>query len=72
MPDYNRMAENSRNLAKHLLAHYFKLLFDSQGLRWDYDNQAEIESIVDEIIESIRAEIKAEAQDEANEKHEYN
>ena len=46
------MNENKR-IAKQYLTHYFKLLFESSGLRWDYDNQAEIEDIVDLIIKAV-------------------
>jgi len=53
------MNENKR-IAKQYLTHYFKLLFDSSGLRWDHDNQAEIEDIVDLIIKAVKEELEQE------------
>lgn len=36
--------------AKQTLVHYFKLLFEASGVRWNEDNEAEIEGVVDDII----------------------
>lgn len=45
-PDY------AREKAKSLLTHYIEILFQAAGLRWDEDNRAEIEDIVDCIIDA--------------------
>ena len=38
--------------AKHLLVHYFRLIAQRADIRWDGDNDAEIEDVVDLIIEA--------------------
>ena len=40
--------------ARQLLAGYFQMLFKATGLRWDDDNQLEIESIIDAILEAAQ------------------
>jgi hypothetical protein len=40
--------------AKDLLTHYFRLLFNASGLKWDSDNQVEIDQVVDEIIQAVK------------------
>ncbi len=41
-----------RAQAKHLLVHYFRLLFERAGLPFESDNQVELEEIVDSIIQA--------------------
>jgi hypothetical protein len=38
--------------AKRLLVHYFRTVFEAAGLRWDSDNQAEIETAVEYLIDA--------------------
>lgn len=38
--------------AKRLLVHYFQAVWEKAGLRWDSDNVAEVEAIVDELLEA--------------------
>ena len=33
--------------AKEILKHYFRLLFERASLRWDADNDAEIDTLVE-------------------------
>lgn len=40
----------NRENAKKLLCHYFKLVFERSGLKWDSDNEAEVREIVDLMI----------------------
>lgn len=51
---------NNRYLkdAKKLLVHYFEVLFEKQGVRFDSDNRAEIEDIVDNIVWGILEELR--------------
>jgi hypothetical protein len=42
--------------AKDILTHYFKLLFRQCGLKFDSDNQVELDQIVDEIIKASKEE----------------
>ena len=50
-----RRREYGRQRAAHLLAHYFSLLFDAAGQRWDLDNEAEMHELVDAIADMIGA-----------------
>lgn len=49
--------------AKSTLVHYFRTLFEANGLKWDSDNVTEVEGIVDDISMGVRKEIDEEAQD---------
>lgn len=50
------MSAEQRDDAKRLLVHYFKTAFVAAGLAWDdWDNTAEVESIVDAIADATRA-----------------
>lgn len=44
------------NQAKSLLAHYMRLIARQAGVNWDYDNDTEIEIVVDLIIEAAAEE----------------
>lgn len=50
---YPNQPERNREAAKRLLVHYFRVVMERNGGRFDYDNQVEIESIVDAIIEAV-------------------
>ena len=43
------MNENN-TMAAHTLKHYFRTMFEAQGLKWDSDNDAEIDGVVEGII----------------------
>lgn len=47
----------NRNYAKRLLVYYMQQAWEAAGLRWDSDNTAEVESIIDEIISAIKNEL---------------
>lgn len=48
----------SKNFAKQLLVYYIQQAWEAAGLDWDnYDNTAEVESIVDEIVSAIKDEL---------------
>jgi len=56
--------ETRRRAAGRLLAGYLKAAFQGAGLRWDSDNTAEAEDIIDIIFEEIADVRRAtEAQD---------
>ncbi len=40
-----------RDEAIHLLQHYFRTVWLKAGLKWDGDNNAEIEALVDALME---------------------
>lgn len=42
--------------AKDTLVHYFRTVFEEAGLKWDSDNVAEVEGIVDDIASGLEAE----------------
>ena len=46
--------------AKRLFIHYMKMLMEANGIRYDMDNQAELETIVDAIIEAAYEKVKEE------------
>lgn len=48
-----RYEGNRASDAKHVLVHYFRLCMEAGGLRWDSDNQAEIEGVIDNIVDVI-------------------
>ena len=43
----------SKQKAAILLSHYFQLVFKKAGMKWDSDNNMEMEQIVDEILEGV-------------------
>ena len=49
-----------RNDAKRLLTHYLRLVMEAAGERYDSDNEAEIESIVDCMIDAAKEELREE------------
>jgi hypothetical protein len=49
---------SKRDEAVKLLQHYFRLVADHAGVRLDWDNLGEIESIVDLIIDAAREDSK--------------
>lgn len=48
--------DQARNSAVSTLSHYLRTAFEAAGLRWDSDNQAEVEGIVDSIIDAAKEE----------------
>lgn len=46
------------NRSKKLLISYMRILFETTGLKFDSDNQAEIEEIIDGIIKAMLAELR--------------
>ena len=48
---------NKRDKAIQVLSHYMRLAFAESGLDWDFDNDSDIELIVDSIISAAREEI---------------
>jgi hypothetical protein len=57
----SQIQENNPHVirARHLLVHYFQLVFEKSGLRWDNDNRAEISEIADEILYAVSDAIDA-------------
>jgi hypothetical protein len=51
-------SSNPADRAKDLLSHYMKLVFDQSGLRFDSDNQVELDQIIDEIVSAQNLQIK--------------
>ena len=49
---------NKREQAKRLLVHYFRMCAKESGFTWDFDNESEIESIVDLIIDAVKEELE--------------
>jgi hypothetical protein len=54
----------SRPDAKDMLTHYIAEAWKRAGLKWDSDNIAEVESIVDSIAEAVKDEMHDEAAQE--------
>lgn len=48
---------NHQQEAKDLLVYYLRLLAVNQGLRWNEDNNVEVESIVDHILQAVLEKI---------------
>ena len=44
--------------ATSLLVHYFRTVFDAQGLKWTEDNRAEIAQLVECIISAAQKQPK--------------
>lgn len=51
----NRTREHNLALAKHLLIHYFRRVYQAAGITWDSDYAAEIAEIVDSIVRALEA-----------------
>jgi hypothetical protein len=49
----------NRIRAKRLLTHYFSELFNVTGLKWDSDNRAELNDLVDCLIDAACDQMKA-------------
>ncbi len=49
------MTDHHANRAKSLLSHYLRMAVQSSGQRWDSDNSAEVDDIVDSIIDAAQA-----------------
>lgn len=49
--------------AKSTLVHYIRTAFVAADLKWDNDNTAEVEGIVDDIADGIRRQIEEQEQD---------
>jgi hypothetical protein len=45
---HNQQVAQAR--ARSTLAHYLRTAFESAGIRWDADNESEIDSIIKDII----------------------
>lgn len=43
---------DKKEAAKMRIRYYFRLIAKESGINWDWDNDAEVESIVDLIIEA--------------------
>jgi hypothetical protein len=54
---------NNRERAKRLLKNYLRYGVKASGLKWDSDNDAEVEDIVDCLIDAVKDELAAEMSD---------
>jgi len=54
---------NNISDAKRLLNYYIRRAWEAGGLRWDSDNEAEVNAIVDEIVSGIKKEILKESEE---------
>lgn len=52
----------SRENAKRILTHYFRVVGEKAGMTWDSDYDTEIEGIIDDICDAAVAEAQAEAE----------
>lgn len=48
----------SRDAAKGTLIHYFRMIAEKAGIKWDSDNEAEVGGIVDDILDAAKYEAK--------------
>jgi hypothetical protein len=48
---------SKREQAKQLMRHYFRLMAELAGARWDRDNVAEIDDLTDCLIDAAKDEI---------------
>ena len=46
-----------RAQARRLMQHYFKLVAERAGVKWDHDNVAEIGDLVDLLIDAAKEEM---------------
>lgn len=57
--------ENKMNQAITILEHYFKIVWESTGKKWDYlDNSSEIAGAVEYIVNAAVAKAKEEIMEE--------
>ena len=49
-------AQANQRRAAHLLAHYLRQVYRAAGMRWDSDNDAEVDDLVECIIDAARCE----------------
>ena len=54
------MSNYNTDRAKDLLRHYFRLMALAAGVRWDGDNDSELEDIVDCLIAAAVEEMRSE------------
>lgn len=54
---------DKRQVARRLAQHYFRLIAEKAGVKWDSDNVAEIGDLVDCLIDAAKDEIRAELGD---------
>lgn len=55
----SNQAQRRRDRAVNLAQHYFELLANRAGLKWESDNRAEVEAMVDDIVMAAVEEVKA-------------
>ncbi len=53
---------NRQERAARILAGYLRSMYEEQGMRWDGENEGEIEDVVQCIIDAAVAEMKRELQ----------
>ena len=59
------MMEPTKRLeAKRMMEHYMRTVWESAGLKWDYDNSAEMQIIIDYIVDAAKEEVKKEMKNE--------
>ena len=46
------MMANPKQEAINILIHYFRTVFEKVGLKWDYDNEVELQGIVNDIVDA--------------------
>ena len=60
----NQQNNPARIRTKRLLNHYFSVAFKAAGARWDNDNVAEVECMVDDLIQAAVDQMKADVPEE--------
>jgi hypothetical protein len=53
-------SSNPADRAKDILNHYFKLVMEKSGLKYDSDTQAELDQVIDDIIIAVKKDAKNE------------
>lgn len=56
MKKKNRIYNPYRNEAVKYLVHYFQTAFEGAGLLWNYDNEVEMERLVDGLMDAVADE----------------
>ena len=56
----NPQNDPARIRAKKKLKHYFSLVFKTAGLKWDGDNNQEVDDLVDDLIRAAINQIEDE------------
>ena len=51
---------NHRAEAKTILANYFKTVFRLMGVRWEWENMADVDRLIDAIFEGVKREMAEE------------